>query len=69
MPLINCEIELILTWSKNCASADMTVKATGNNNDPPAIVAPTVSEFQITDTNLYVQVVTLSKENDKKLLE
>ena len=41
MPLINCEIELILTWSKNCVLADMTVRAAGNNNDPPAIVAPT----------------------------
>ena len=30
---------------------------------------PTGLEFQITDTNLYVPVVTLSKENDKKLLE
>ena len=26
-------------------------------------------EFQITDIKLYVPVVTLSKENDKKLLE
>ena len=31
------------------------------------IVAPL--EFQIADTKLYVQVVTLSKENDIKLLE
>ena len=69
MPLINCEVEIILTWSKNCALADMTVRATGNNNDPPAIVAPTGLEFQITDTKLYVSVVTLSKENDIKLLE
>ena len=30
---------------------------------------PTGLEIQITDTNLYVPVVTLSKENDKKLLE
>ena len=64
---INCEIELILTSSKNCAFADMTVRATGN--DPPAIVAPTGLEFQITGTKLCVPVVTLSKENDKKLLE
>ena len=35
----------------------------------PAIVAPTGSEFQITDTKLHIPVVTLSKENDKKLLE
>ena len=54
-------LELILTWTKNCALADMTVRAAGNNNDPPAIVAPTGLEFQITDTKLYIPVVTLSK--------
>ena len=59
IPLINCEIELILTWSKRCVLADMTAA-----NNPP-----TESEFQITGTKLYVPVVTLSKENDKKLLE
>ena len=69
IPLINCEVEIILSWSKNCLLADMTVRAAGNNNDPPAIVAPTGLEFQITDTKLYVPVVTLSKENDIKLLE
>ena len=30
---------------------------------------PTGLEFQITDTKLYVPVVTLSKENDLKVLE
>ena len=30
---------------------------------------PTGLEFQITDKKLYVPVVTLSKENDIKLLE
>ena len=69
IPLINCEIELISTWSKNYALADMTVRAAGNNNDHPATVAPNGLEFQITDMELYVSVVTLSKENDKKLLE
>ena len=69
IPLINCEIELILTWSKYCALADMTVRAARNNNDPPAILARTGLEFQITDTKLCIPVVTLSKENDKKLLE
>ena len=57
IPLINCEVELILTWSKNCVLADMTVA-----NNPP-----TGLEFQIKDTKLYVPVVTLSKENDIKL--
>ena len=31
--LINCEVELILTWSKNCALADITVRAAENNKD------------------------------------
>ena len=67
IPLINCEVELILTWSKNCALVDMTRRNAQGNN--PAIVAPTGLEFQITDTKLYVPVVTLSKENDIKLSE
>ena len=54
IPLINCEVELILTWSKNCVLADMTVA-----NNPP-----TGLEFQIKDTKLYVPLVTLSKENE-----
>ena len=46
----------------------MTVRAAGNNNDESAIIAPTELEFQITDTKLYVPVVIMLKENNKKLL-
>ena len=46
IPLINCETELILTWSKYCTLADIAVRAAGNNN-PPAIVAPTELKFEI----------------------
>ena len=60
---------MILTWSKNCALADLTVRAAENNDDPPPIVEPTELKFQITDTKLYLLVANLSKENDKKLLE
>ena len=66
--LINCEIELILT-SENYVLADMTAREAGNNNDPPGIAASTRLEFQIKDTKLSVPVVTLSTENDKKLLQ
>ena len=45
----------------------MTARTAGNTNDPQVIVAPTGSESQTTDTKLHVPVVTLSKENDKKL--
>ena len=55
MPLINCEIELILTWSRNCV-----IIYTDVNNQVPT--------FTITETNLYVPVVTLSTQNNAKLL-
>ena len=38
IPLINCELELILTRSKNCVLADMTARSVQDGN--PAIVAP-----------------------------
>ena len=43
----------------------MTAKAVAD----PAIMAPTELKFEITDTKFYVPVVSLSKENDTKLLE
>ena len=41
IPLINCELELILTWPKNCVLADMTLDADAD----PAIVAPSGATF------------------------
>ena len=49
MPLINCEVELISTWSAGCA---ITYTDVANQN-------PT---FTTTETNLYVPVVTLSTQ-------
>ena len=53
MPLINCEVNLILTWSSTCVITDSTVAGT----------------FEITDTKLYVPVVTLSTQENAKLLQ
>ena len=47
----------------------MTVRDAWNDNNPPAIVAPTRLEFKIKDTKLYVPVFTLLTENDEKLLK
>ena len=55
MPLINCEIELILTWSRNCV-----IISTNIDNQIPT--------FTIRETNLYVPVVTLSTQYNAKLL-
>ena len=56
MPLINCEINFILTWSDRCFVM----------NNPIANQEPT---FEITDTKLYVPVVTLSTQDNAKLIE
>ena len=72
MPLNNCEVNLILTWSKNCVLTDMTtqdaVPAQEGNPTRPAINASTGSTFKTTDTKLYVPIVTLSTQEDNKLL-
>ena len=70
MPLIACEIELILTWSKNCV---LLSKVTREADYSANLVVYKIDNlenatFQITGTRLYVPVVTLSKENDKRLL-
>ena len=51
--LIISEVGLTLTWSPNCVITNSTGE----------------EKFKIIDTNLYVQVVTLSTQDDAKLLE
>ena len=55
MPLTNSEVELILTWSENC----VTISTNVANQNPT---------FTITETTLYVPVVTLSTQDNAKLL-
>ena len=49
----------------------MITTAADDTANPPevAINAPTKSTFKVTDTKLYVPVVTLAAENDNKFLE
>ena len=51
MPLINCKVELSLKWNQNCILPS----------------AGTAATFTITDTKLYVPVVTLKTEDNAKL--
>ena len=55
IPLIKCEVELILTWSKNWVFSNMTTRDAEGDN--PAIVAPTGLEFQITMQNYMFQLL------------
>ena len=71
IPLINCEVKLILTWFKNCLLIDKLRREAnyGANHAVYEINNPEDATFKITDIKLFVPVVTLSKENDIKLLE
>ena len=53
VPLINCEVELMLKWSPAC------VISSANGE----------TKFKITETKLYVPVVTLSTQDNAKLLQ
>ena len=53
MPLINCEINLVLTWSSTC----VITNSTG------------AGRFAITNTKLYVPVITLSTQDNAKLFQ
>ena len=53
MPLINCEINLTLTWPSTCVITDSTGEG----------------KLAITDTNIYVPVVISSIQDNAKLLE
>ena len=56
MPLINCEITLYLNWSEYCVMV-------ATNQAGQAII------FSITDSILYVPVVTLSSQDNAELFE
>ena len=56
MPLINCEVNLILTWSSTCVLA-----AFGDANQ--------AATFAITNTKLSVPVVTISTQENTKFLQ
>ena len=62
--LINCKVELILNWFKNCVLISKATREADCDADPDVyeIDNPENATFQITDTKLYVPVVTLSKK-------
>ena len=54
--MINCEVNLILTWSSTCVIVSTNI-------------ANQVAAFEITNTKLYVAVVSLSTQENAKLLQ
>ena len=65
IPLTSCEVSLELKWNKNCVitSIQRELNLDGGNTE-----APTGASFAIDACKFYVPVVTLSKDDEIKLL-
>ena len=68
IPLISCEVFLELKWNKNCVITSLEQRQV--DAGPPVVRdnAPTGATLSITDCKLYIPVVTLSKDDEIKLL-
>ena len=68
IPLISCEVFFELKWNKNCVITSLERRQVDAG---PFVIrdnAPTGATLSITDCKLYVPVVTLSKDDEIKLL-
>ena len=65
IPLISCEVSLELKWDKNCVITSLKQRDIGGGNRDNA---PTGATLAINDCKLYVPAVTLSKDDEIKLL-
>ena len=68
MPLINCEVELILTWFKNCVLINKSIRDADFDADPIVyeIDNPENAIFQIKDTNYMFQLLVYQKKMIQK---
>ena len=67
-PLINCEVYLDLKWNKNCVITSLEQRVIVDANPPARDNPPTGATLTINNCKLYVPVVTLSKDDEIKLL-
>ena len=65
MPLISCEVSLELKWHKNCIITSLEQRQAGARPRGNALTSATLD---ITDCKLYIPVVTLSEDDEIKLL-
>ena len=65
IPLISCEVSLELKWDKNCIITSLEQRDIGGGNRDNA---PTGATLDINDCKLYVPAVTVSKDDEIKLL-
>ena len=65
IPLISCEVSLELKWDKICIITSLEQRDIGGGNRDNV---PTAATVAINDCKLYVPAVTLSKDDEIKLL-
>ena len=68
IPLISCEVSLELKWDKNCVITSLEERQVDAGPSPVLDGAPTGASLAINDCKLYIPVVTLSKDDEIKLL-
>ena len=69
LPLINCETELDLSWSKECIKSEISIIPRMPPVQDVTAIQTTSATFQISNGKLYVPVVTLSINDNIKFLE
>ena len=67
--MISCEIELDLTWSKECIISKISVTSKVHGDNPVVAIKTTGAIVQINNANLYVLVVTFAVNDDIKFIE
>ena len=65
IPLISCEVSLEVKWDKNCVITSLQQRGIGGGNRDNA---PTGATLAVNDCKSYVPAVTLSKDDEIKLL-
>ena len=65
IPLTSCEVSLELKWDKNCIITSLEQRGIGGGNRDNTLTGATLA---INDCKLYLPTVTLSKDDEIKLL-
>ena len=68
IPLISCEVSLELKWDKNCIINSLQKRDIKAARPARVDNSPTDATLTINDCKLYIPVVTLSKDDEIKLL-
>ena len=69
LSLINCKIELELTWSKYCVISEASKTTAVERANPADETLTTGATFQTNNAKLYVPVVTLTNHDNIKFSE